>query len=146
MRNKMIELGFKGCIGKNKDELYKNFKNEKKIFRLWSNLYSKKNVHLVQRTPPYRSYFQPIEFVWSMLKRWIADQYCEKTNYTILKNRLKKSFERVCSHPEKVDNMINHVIRLEKDCLSKLKEENPNLAWFPLFYTLVIIFIYDDYI
>lgn len=129
LRQKMIDLGFKGCNGLKKKDLFSKFQNEKsELLGYEVDKVAKSKNYMVLRTPPHRSDLQPIEFVWAMLKRWIADQYSEKTNYTKLGIRLKDSFKRICDHPEKVDNMIKHVVKLEVDCLARIKLEYPDLT------------------
>ena len=76
------------------------------------------------------AYLQPIEMVWSMLKRHIADKYHKQTNLSDLKTRIKNSFERISNSPMKVDNIVSHVIKLENQCYSQMNQEYPHLAVF----------------
>lgn len=68
--------------------------------------------------------------VWSMLKRHIADKYRKQTKLSDLKKRITNSFQRIHKSPMKVDNIINHVIKLEQHFYLTMKEEHPDLVDF----------------
>ena len=83
--------------------------------------------YIVLRTPPYHSDLQPIEFIWAMLKRWIADHYSSKINLNMLEKRIGKGFQRIYKLNINIDNMINHFIHLESELLEKLTKKFPNI-------------------
>ncbi len=128
---KMSDLELGECKFMAKKDILLKFQNEKneKLGYIIDNLARQQN-HIVVRTPPYRSDLQPIEMVWSMLKRHIADKYRKQTKLTDLKMRIKESFKRISQSPMKVDNIINHVVKLEQQFYLTMKEEHPHLVDF----------------
>ena len=128
---KMSDLELGECKFMAKKDILLKFQKQKdeKLGYIIDNLARQQN-HIVVRTPPYRSDLQPIEMVWSMLKRHIADKYRKQTKLTDLKMRIKESFKRISQSPMKVDNIINHVVKLEQQFYLTMKEEHPHLVDF----------------
>lgn len=67
--------------------------------------------HLVVRLPPYHCVFNPIEMVWSQIKRKVASQNLKKQGVSEVIHLLRGACDEVS--PEQWNNYVDHVVSIE---------------------------------